>query len=64
MTKNKDYRKQLQGHYRALEEHLEKLANERRKSLEGQDSGLIVHWEKTVANCHYHIAKLERGLNR
>ena len=64
MTKNKDHRKQLQGHYRALEEHLEKLENEQRKSLEGQDSGLIIHWEKTVADCRYHIIKLERRLNR
>ena len=51
MTKNKDYRKQLEGQRRALEEHLEKLARERSKSIEEQDQGLILHWEKTVLNC-------------
>ncbi|MBW4468045.1 MAG: hypothetical protein KME07_21680 [Pegethrix bostrychoides GSE-TBD4-15B] len=49
MTKNKDYRKQLEGQCRALEEHLEKLARERSKSIEEQDQGLILHWEKTVS---------------
>lgn len=64
MTKNKEYRKQLEGQHRALEEHLEKLANERKKPLEAQDQGLILHWEKTVLNCRQQIAKLERRLNR
>jgi uncharacterized membrane protein YccC len=63
MTKNKDYRKQLEGQYRALAEHLEKIAEEQRRSQEEQDLGLIAHWEKTVANCRQQIAKLERRLN-
>jgi uncharacterized membrane protein YccC len=64
MTKNKDYRKQLEGQYRALEEHLEKLADEQKKPQVEQDQGLIAHWEKTVANCRQQIAKLDRRLNR
>ncbi len=64
MTKNKDYRKQLEGQRRALEEHLDKLANERSKSIAEQDQGLIRHWEKTVLNCRQQIVKLERRLSR
>ena len=64
MTKNKDYRKQLGGHERALNEHLEKIANEQKKPNTEQDKGLLLHWEKTVANCRQQIAKLERRLNR
>ena len=64
MTDNKKYRIQLEGQYRALEEHLQKLAKEREKPIENQDLGLISHWEKTVANCHNQIAKLERRLKR
>ncbi len=50
MTKNKDYRKQLKGQYRALAEHLDKIDRERAKTMPEQDQGLIIHWEKTVAN--------------
>ncbi len=64
MTRNKDYRRQLEGQYRALQEHLEKIAIERQKPPEQQDQGLIAYWEKTVANCHQQIAKLERRLDR
>lgn len=64
MTKNKEYRKQLQSQYRALEEHLQKIAEEKQKPAESQDLGLIAHWEKTVANCHQQIAKLQRRLDR
>jgi len=64
MTKNKDYRKQLEGQQRALTEHLEKIANEQKKPSDEQDQGLIAHWEKTVANCRQQISKLERRLNR
>ena len=64
MTKNKDYRKQLEGQQRALAEHLEKIANEQKKPLDEQDQGLIAHWEKTAANCRQQISKLERRLNR
>lgn len=64
MTKNKDYRRQLEGQRLALAEHLEKIANEQKKLLEEQDQGLIAHWEKTVANCRQQISKLERRLNR
>jgi uncharacterized membrane protein YccC len=64
MTKNKDYRKQLEGQYRALAEHLDKIDQEREKTLPEQDQGLIIHWEKTVANCRQQIAKLERRLNK
>ncbi|WNZ47031.1 hypothetical protein Q2T42_04175 [Leptolyngbya boryana CZ1] len=60
MTKNKDYRKQLEGQCRALAEHLEKIEIEQRKPFDEQDQGLIIHWEKTVANCRQQIAKLER----
>ena len=63
MTKNMDNRKKLEGQYRALEEHLQKIANEKSKPSEMIDQGLIAHWEKTVANCHQNIAKLERRLN-
>ena len=52
MTDNKKYRMQLEGQYKALDEHLQKLATEREKPIENQDLGLIAHWEKTVANCH------------
>lgn len=62
MTKNKDYRKQLEGQRRALAEHLEKIEIEQRKPFDEQDQGLIIHWEKTVANCRQQIAKLERRL--
>ncbi|MFM6171550.1 MAG: hypothetical protein ACKPB4_05340 [Sphaerospermopsis kisseleviana] len=62
MGKNKEYRKQLEGHRRALAEHLEKIANEQNKPSAMQDQGLISHWEKTVANCRQQIAKLERRL--
>lgn len=62
MGKNKEYRKQLEGHKRALVEHLEKISVEQEKPLELQDQGLIGHWEKTVANCRQQIAKLERRL--
>jgi len=64
MTKNKDYRKKLEGQYRALEEHLQKLSNELSKPKESQRQGLIAKWEKTVAVCRHHIAKLERRLER
>jgi hypothetical protein len=64
MTKNKDYRKQLEGQYRALEEHLKKISDERRKPVKEQDLGLIAHWEKTVANCHQQIAKLQKRLDK
>jgi len=64
MTKNKDNRKKLEGQYRALEEHLQKIAGEKEKSSEMVDQGLLVHWEKTVANCRQNIAKLERRLNQ
>jgi hypothetical protein len=43
---------------------LQKLAREREKPIENQDLGLIAHWEKTVANCHNQIAKLQRRLKR
>ena len=64
MTDNKQYRIQLEGQYKALEEHLQKLAKERDKPIENQDLGLIAHWEKTVANFHNQIAKLARILKR
>ena len=64
MGKNKENRKKLEGQYKALEEHLEKIAREKLKPIDGQDQGLIAHWEKTVANCRQNIAKLERRLNR
>ena len=64
MTKNKNYRKQLEGQYRALKDHLQKLTEERSKPTEAQDQGLLIHWEKTVANCRQQIAKLERRLNQ
>ncbi len=64
MTKNKDYRKQLEGQHRALKEHLDKLANERNKPIEEQDQGLILHWEKTVLSCRQQIVKLERRLSQ
>lgn len=64
MTRNKDYRKQLEGQRRALAEHLEKIANEQKKLLDEQDQGLIAHWEKTVVNCRQQIYKLEMRLNR
>ena len=64
MTKNKDYRKQLEGQQRALAEHLDKIAAEQKKAFDEQDQGLIIHWEKTVANCRSQITKLERRLNR
>ncbi|PZV07637.1 MAG: hypothetical protein DCF32_06755 [Leptolyngbya sp.] len=62
MSKNKEYRKQLEGHRRALAEHLDKIAQEQAKPSTLQDQGLIGHWEKTVANCRQQIAKLERRL--
>jgi hypothetical protein len=64
MGKNKENRKKLEGHYRALAEHLEKIAREKLKPVIAQDQGLIAYWEKTVANCRQNIAKLERRLNR
>jgi hypothetical protein len=63
MTKNKDYRKQLDGQYRALTEHLAKINCERAKPSPEQDQGLVIHWEKTVVNCRQQIAKLERRLS-
>jgi uncharacterized membrane protein YccC len=62
LGKNKLYRKQLEGHQKALEEHLAKIAREREKPVDQQDEGLIAHWEKTVANCRQQIAKLKRRL--
>ena len=64
MTKNKDNRKKLEGQYRALEEHLQKITNEKSKPTEMIDHGLIAHWEKTVANCRQNIVKLERRLSQ
>jgi uncharacterized membrane protein YccC len=64
MGKNKENRKKLEGQYKALEEHLDKIAQEKLKPIEIQDQGLIAHWEKTVANCRQNIAKLERRLSR
>ena len=64
MGKNKENRKKLEGQYKALEEHLEKIDLEKLKPIDSQDQGLIAHWEKTVANCRQNIAKLERRLNR
>ena len=48
VTDNKKYHIQLEGQYKALEEHLQKLAQEREKPIEDQDLGLIAHWEQTV----------------
>jgi len=48
MTDNKKYRIQLEKQYKALEEHLQKLAQEREKPIENQDLGLIAHREQTV----------------
>lgn len=64
MGKNKENRKKLEGQYKALEEHLDKIVQEKLKPKEIQDQGLIAHWEKTVANCRQNIAKLERRLSR
>jgi len=64
MTDNRKYRKQLEGQRRALAEHLEKIANELQKPVEEQDLGLIVYWEKTVANCRQQILKLQRRLQK
>lgn len=64
MTKNKTYRKQLEGQYKALEDHLKKIEKETQKPAEQQDKGLIIHWEKTVANCRQQIAKLKGRLNQ
>lgn len=64
MTKNKDYRKRLESQYRALDEHLQKIAGELSKPLAAQRTGLIAKWEKTVAVCRHHIAKLERRLGK
>jgi uncharacterized membrane protein YccC len=64
MGKNQETRKKLKGQHQALEEHLEKIAKEKEKPTEGQDQGLITHWEKTVANCRQNIAKLERRLSK
>jgi hypothetical protein len=64
MTDNTKYRIQLEGQYKALEEHLQKLTKEREKPIENQDLGLIAHWKKTVANCYNQIAKLQRRLKR
>lgn len=64
MTDNKKYRIQLEGQIKALEEHLQKLAKEREKPIENQDLGLIAYWEKTVANCHKQITKLETRLKK
>ncbi|MDJ0730234.1 MAG: hypothetical protein QNJ33_09625 [Crocosphaera sp.] len=64
MGKNKENRKKLEGQYKALQEHLEKIAQEKLKPIENQDQGLIAYWEKTVANCRQNIDKLERRLNR
>ena len=49
MTDNKKYRIQLEGQYRAIEEHLQKLEKEREKPIENQDLGLIGiyrNWKK------------------
>lgn len=62
LGKNKLYRKQLEGHQKALHEHIEKIALESQKPMAQQDQGLIAHWEKTVANCRQQISKLERRL--
>jgi poly-D-alanine transfer protein DltD len=64
MTKNKNYRKQLNSRYEAIEEHLQKIQKELRKSPEFQDLGLIGHWEKTILNCRQQIAKLQRRLEK
>ena len=64
MTKNKTYRKQLKGQYKALEEHLRKIEKELKKPPDQQNRGLIEHWKKTVANCHQQIAKLQGRLNK
>ena len=64
MTKNKIYRKQLEGQRLALAEHLNKIEEELQKPLDLQDRGLIAYWEKTVANCRQQIAKLEKRLNQ
>lgn len=64
MGKNKELRKKIEGQRKALEEHLEKIATEKLKPLEGQDRGLIAYWERTVENCRQNIEKLERRLNK
>ena len=64
MGRNKENRKKLEGQYRALGEHLEKIAQEKLKPIENQDYGLIDYWEKTVANCRQNITRLERRLGQ
>ncbi|OGF57325.1 MAG: hypothetical protein A2Z21_02230 [Candidatus Fraserbacteria bacterium RBG_16_55_9] len=62
MGKKKDYRKQLEGHRRALEEHLRKIAAERSKSRPRQ--WLLKLWGKQVNHIQQQIEKLERRLKQ
>ena len=66
MTDNTKYRIQLEGQYKALEEHLQKLTKEREKPIENQDLGLIAHWKITaLVQCNCEAETLTRqGINR
>ena len=59
MTDNKKYRIQLEGQYKALEEHIQKLAKEREKQAQGfwgpMDDESKCSWASKV--CH----GVERG---
>jgi hypothetical protein len=46
MTKNKDYRKQLESQYRSLEDHLQKIAKEMSRPPKQQRVGLIAKWRR------------------
>jgi hypothetical protein len=61
MTKNKDYRKQLEGQYRALAEHLDKIAIEQQKPQDEQDPGLILHWKKPSPIAVSKLSNSKRG---
>lgn len=62
MGENKEIRRKLEGQYRALQEHLEKIAKEKIKARPNLQ--LIEAWEKTIRNIRSRIDKLERRLKR
>jgi hypothetical protein len=60
MGENKRIRKALQGHYKALAVHHDKIAEELRKP--NPDTGLIHKWQNTISNIEAVVARLERRL--
>ena len=62
MGERRKLQEKLEAHRRALQKHLDKIAEEKRRPRPREH--LIRLWEKHIANIRRQIEKLERRLKR